>query len=91
MIETAEIQKISAALSRMYRDKDADLFRSLCSDDFTVWHNFDQINLSAEQVYSAFNQMTERYGRLSMDVVRFDPLHDGFVQQHGAALATTSP
>lgn len=76
------IEEISGSLSQMYANKDVALFESLCTDDFTVWHNFDQIVLTRDEVFEAFTRMIERYDALQMEIGRVDPLVDGFVQQH---------
>lgn len=62
---------------------DVDTIRAHCySTDATIWHNYDQINQTAEQNVKSVGWIRKLMPDLRYENIRRQPTSDGVVQQH---------
>ena len=62
---------------------DVDTIRDKCyAADATIWHNYDQINQSAEQNVKSVGWIRKLMPDLRYDNIRRQATSDGVVQQH---------
>jgi hypothetical protein len=62
---------------------DVDTIREQCyAADAVIWHNYDQINQSAEQNMKSVGWIRKLMPDLRYDNIRRQPTSDGVVQQH---------
>jgi hypothetical protein len=62
---------------------DVDTIRAQCyAAEATIWHNYDQINQSAEQNLKSVGWIRKLMPDLRYDNIRRQPTSDGVVQQH---------
>jgi hypothetical protein len=62
---------------------DVDIIREQCyAADATIWHNYDQINQTAEQNLKSVGWIRKLMPDLRYEDVRRQPTSDGVVQQH---------
>jgi hypothetical protein len=62
---------------------DVETIRSQCyATDATIWHNYDQINQTAEQNLKSVGWIRKLMPDLRYENIRRQPTSDGVVQQH---------
>jgi hypothetical protein len=79
----AEHQALLDLLMNSIVAGDVDTIRSHCyAADATIWHNYDQINQTAEQNMKSVGWIRKLMPDLRYENIRRQPTSDGVVQQH---------
>jgi uncharacterized protein len=61
---------------------DVEAVRAMYEPDARIWHNFDQLCQPLEDNIKSLQWMHRKLSNLRYDVVRREPIPDGFYQEH---------
>ncbi len=81
--------EVAEKLFRAIEQGDVDRVRAIYAPECTVWHNFDEVEQSAEQNLELLGGIVKRIRGLRYEEIRRRRTAEGFLQQH--VLRGTAP
>ncbi len=82
MNDAEEHLALAERYMRAITDCDVEAVRDIYAPDVRIWHNFDQAIQSVEDNIKTLTWIHGRLRDIRYDIVRREPIPDGFYQQH---------
>jgi ketosteroid isomerase-like protein len=77
-----DYRDIADALFAAVEAGDIERVREIYTADARIWHNFDNVEQSVDENLALLGWLIQALPERRYDVVRREPLPDGFLQQH---------
>jgi ketosteroid isomerase-like protein len=73
---------LSGRLIQLYAHMDSAIFDEIANEDFVFWDNVEAQNKSKAAIKAEFEEYIAAFETMAAEVVRFEELSDGFLQQY---------
>lgn len=73
---------LSGRLIQLYTQMDSGIFDEIANEDFVFWDNIEAQDKTKEAIKAEFEEYIAAFAKTDAQVVRFEELSDGFLQQY---------